>query len=146
MEKALFLDIDGVLNNTASLAMGIHLLPEKCLLVSRIVDATDCGIVVSSTWRKLYEQDYLREMLGRVGLWMHVGQFDYTPEFGRGTRGMEINAWLNTVKGVKNYIIIDDDSDMLPEQKPHFIQTNHNVGLTERDTRLAIDMLSKPTL
>ena len=31
------------------------------------------------------------------------------------------------------YAILDDDSDMLLEQKDHFVQTDNNIGLTDKD-------------
>jgi hypothetical protein len=43
---------------------------------------------------------------------------------------------------VKNYIILDDDCDMLFYQKEHFIKTSQYKGLTESDTKTAINILN----
>ncbi|AFC22330.1 hypothetical protein GAP161_220 [Cronobacter phage vB_CsaM_GAP161] len=52
-------------------------------------------------------------------------------------RGDEIKAWIDTF-GCKNYLILDDDTDMLPEQSEHFINTDGFVGLTEEQSTYAI--------
>ena len=44
---------------------------------------------------------------------------------------------------VKNYIIIDDDSDMLYNQREHFIHTSFMSGLTNELTDKAISILNK---
>jgi hypothetical protein len=45
-------------------------------------------------------------------------------------RGHEIKAWLDDHIEVTHYAIVDDDCDMLPEQKPQFVQTFYEDGLT----------------
>jgi hypothetical protein len=42
-----------------------------------------------------------------------------------------------------NYVIIDDDADMLEEQLPYFIQTRFMVGLTKENVKEAINILNK---
>ena len=49
--RIVFLDIDGVLNNKASFANGIEIIPEKVLLVNEICGITGAKIVLSSAWR-----------------------------------------------------------------------------------------------
>jgi hypothetical protein len=48
-------------------------------------------------------------------------------------RGAEIKAYLVEHPEINYYIIIDDDTDMLPEQSGHFIKTDPLVGFTIRD-------------
>lgn len=45
---------------------------------------------------------------------------------------------------VKNYVILDDDSDMLLSQKEHFVKTSWNTGLLEEHTEQAIKILTTP--
>ena len=109
--------------------------------LNKLIEETDAKIVISSTWRmsgiefmkKVWE---LEEMKGEI-----IG---ITPSLRtKGIhipRGMEIDYYLeNDLKfhhinwsreeqdrvirasGVENYIIIDDDSDMLYKQRHHFI-------------------------
>lgn len=63
-------------------------------------------------------------------------------------RGNEINKWIrnnNDVLGsyleFKNYVILDDDNDMLLTQKDNFIQTNHLFGLTDEIMKQVIKKL-----
>jgi hypothetical protein len=46
------------------------------------------------------------------------------------SRGHEIQAWLRECTEKPRYAIIDDDSDILPIQRPNFFQTNGADGLT----------------
>ena len=43
---------------------------------------------------------------------------------------------------VKDYVILDDDSDMLDEQKEHFVQTSTEFGLTFETSSQAIKVLN----
>ena len=58
-------------------------------------------------------------------------------------RGAEIAYWIekNNYKG--KYIIIDDTQDMLNSQKPFFIITNSNFGLTQKDALKAVEILNR---
>lgn len=136
MNKVLFLDVDGVLNN-GSWAMEMYergvrvfrdgLLFEPSLVqLRRIVDETGAAIVVSSSWRldpEAYEQ--LREWLAKYGMVIH----DQTPWVG-GDRGEDITAWFNRNPGRYRYVILDDDDDMGRHLK-HLVRTDFNIGLTE---------------
>ncbi len=42
-----------------------------------------------------------------------------------------------------NYVILDDDNDMLPEQRDNFFRTNFMLGLTEEKANLIIDFFKK---
>jgi hypothetical protein len=57
-------------------------------------------------------------------------------------RGKEINAWLSGQELPYNYVILDDNSDMLPDQKNNFINTSPFVGLTSHDAEEAIRILN----
>jgi hypothetical protein len=139
--KVIFLDIDGVLNNQASLAEGIHLLPEKCLLVKRIVEETDAKIVISSTWRIGEDIKHLRNILWRSGI-PRSAIIDKTPIIDDGIRGSEIEEWLKNNNHVIGYIIIDDDSDFFDYQKKFFINTHFTIGITNKDVRKSIELLA----
>ena len=71
-------------------------------------------------------------------------------------RGVEIKQWIDTnihsdnMKNWKrkklgvdyNYVILDDDSDMLLEQKDNFVRTTSEIGLTDDDVKKAILILN----
>ncbi len=145
--KILFLDIDGVVNckNTSQRHRGfIGIDPYMALLVNRIVEATGAKVVLSSTWRVL--EACRNEVKSQVIDFMDVtppSTYNKTTEH-NSTRGEEIQAWLdeNGYK-VKKYAILDDDTDMLPEQLPNYFQTTWEVGLTEEIANKVIKHLNK---
>jgi hypothetical protein len=121
----LFLDVDGVLNDRESFkgATTTKVLSKKCVeQFKRIIAECNPEVVLSSTWR-LYP-DHAQVIWDLVG-----HELPATPERRTGRRGSEIAGFLANHPG-RRYIIVDDDSDMLPEQKPYFIQTETEVGLT----------------
>ena len=105
MNRVIFLDVDGVLNN-GSWAMEMYdkgirtyrddILYEPALeRLKRIVDATDAQIVVSSSWRQIpTAYKHLQEWLEMYG--MKVA--DITSYVG-GCRGDDITAWFNRNPG-----------------------------------------------
>lgn len=123
--KVLFLDIDGVVNcaTTAQRHRGaIGIDPYMALLVGRIIIATDCKVVLSSTWR-LWE-NARREVHEQV-----CGFIDVTPTVHSSFRGDEVKAWLDAHPNVTKYAILDDNSDFLPDQ-PLF-KTSFATGITQ---------------
>jgi hypothetical protein len=130
--KILFLDIDGVLNNIASLAEGVHIISDKCVMLRECLKDVDAQIVVSSSWRILYDVEMLRQILRRSGLNNPI--IDVTPKV-NGCRGLEIYQWLSENEQVTKYCIVDDDSDMLDEQLDFFVKCDTKVGLTSREIR-----------
>lgn len=58
-------------------------------------------------------------------------------------RGVEIKQYLDEHQEIENYVILDDDSDMLLSQKDHFIKTDSESGISEEDVKRAIEILNK---
>ena len=128
----IFLDIDGVLNSIDSMAafhaLGKHEQEVTLDIVSigllkKLCETTGAQIVISSTWR-----------IGRiipdfVAIFNHYGWVDapvisFTGRGGTGTvRGDEIQDWIET-NCVSNYVILDDDSDMLDSQLGNFVHVS----------------------
>ena len=146
MNRVIFLDVDGVLNN-GSWAMemydkGIRTYRDDILYeptlerLKRIVDATDAQIVVSSSWRQIpTAYKHLQEWLEMYG--MKVA--DITPYVG-GCRGDDITAWFNRNPGEWSYVILDDEDDM-DGHMDHLVQTDFDVGLIDEDCERAISLL-----
>ena len=136
-------------------------------LLNKLIDETGAKIVISSTWRhggiefikKVWEME---EMSGEI-----IG---ITPSLRtKGLhipRGMEIEYYLNNdllfqhinwdeviqqqyieTSGVENYIIIDDDSDMLYNQRNHFVHVlpspRNKDGFNQHYYEIAKSMLEK---
>ena len=135
--KVLFLDIDGVLNSARScianhgyphgfepdqLAMFDHIAVG---LIRGLCAKGGVSVVVSSAWRILHHWD-------AIGRGLDLPTMDSTPRL-VGERGKEIAAWLAAHPEVTQYAIVDDDDDMLPEQRPFFVRTNGMDGLMYAD-------------
>jgi len=146
--KVLFLDIDGVVNcvTTAQRHRGmIGIDPYMALLVDRIIQATGCEVVLSSTWR-LFEESR-KEVKKQVCDFIDVTPHLPLREFGGSCdaesceRGMEVAAWLKDHPEVTQYAILDDNSDFMGYQ-PLF-KTSWSTGLTQEIANEVIAHLNK---
>ncbi len=150
LKKILFLDIDGVLNNhdTFKKSLGRHqtnklIDPYMALLLHRIIEATGCEVVLSSSWRHFNKGQPVKEA--------GIPFIDITGDCCSGVRGVEINDWINVTLPYEvrsdpsqfRYAILDDDSDMLLSQKDNFFQTTFEDGLTDDIAKLVIEHLNK---
>lgn len=138
-DKVLFLDIDGVLNCANEEGM---IRPELAARFHRIVKETNCGVVLSSTWRGHPEWERILRDLGVqtanfVGITPYLGKQGEHPRLS--FRANEIKAWLET-HPIRNYVILDDDNDFLDDQT--LIRVDSSVGLSEKDADMAISILN----
>ena len=110
---------------------------ERLGWLSDLCNELDIKVVISSTWRMGKTIEELQEIINYCG-----GSFEIigkTERLGY-ERGIEISKWLqDNIKpethgcfssDFYSYVIIDDDSDMLLNQAPHFFQTDAYSGLT----------------
>lgn len=148
--KILFLDFDGVITTYQS-KWKIDM--DKVEIINDICDKTDAKIVVSSSWRKGYRgvvhtfQEYLKQYFVKNE---YVGLFKFNKFIDNiigltdsgSFRGNEIKFYMNDHPDIENYVIVDDDSDMLDEQLFNFVQTDTYEGITERDAKLCVDVLN----
>ncbi len=100
----------------------------------------DLKIVVSSTWRLGETVESLQKILAPAKL-VSAAVIDVTPRFPGKPRGEEIQDWLNRHPDVTDYVIIDDDSDMLESQKDHFVHTSTLHGFQYGDKLWALRIL-----
>lgn len=151
--KLLFLDVDGVLNNLEVLSssrfsdpLGDHHLK----LLKILVAATDCKIVLSSTWRLFNEsRTSLKIAFEEHGIPQWIG---CTPDLKSGPRSAEIVQWLKDNTSVPIVAAgIDDDEDIdigtdhgLPVHfKPFF--TTFQDGLTDKTVKEVIEWFNSKT-
>ena len=144
--KIIFLDIDGVLtSHRTAIAFGWYptglsdlkskIDPVALALLQGICRGSDASVVISSTWRKFLRREELQVALG-------LPIIDVTPVLDGMRRGNEIDAWLTRHPEVTHYCIVDDDTDMLPEQKrDHFVHINEREGITFGDADMIACML-----
>ena len=170
MEKYIFLDIDGVLATPKSIE-GVggewRIEDEKQELLKHIIDSTGANIVLSSSWRK-WDLETTIEFMKQEGFWFYdliIGvtirayqYIDRTKKIHLSIpRGVEIYQWIDTNIHSDNgknwgrkklgldyqYVILDDDCDMLYVQRNNFVNTNSDLGLTDDDCELAIEILNR---
>lgn len=148
MKKIIFLDIDGVIcvnwmDFVDEFGHGFN--KDYVNNLQKIIDKTGAKIVLSSTWRKaglsnMQRMWEMRDLPGEL--------IDVTPVFNT-SRGEEIAEYLRE-NPCDKYVIIDDDSDFLPEQKPFFVRTSVNkhtgafngLGLTQECAEQVINILN----
>jgi len=140
MARIIMLDIDGVLNShrSAVAMQTFHTLdPIAVKMLFRVVTLAEAKIVISSTWR--HDKQWLTTIWGALRQagwpWVHSGflPLGECPIIDRtdslpGDRGIEIQAWLDANPEYDDYIILDDDSDMLDSQMDRFIKCYHHTG------------------
>jgi len=135
--KILFLDIDGVLNseiyykNLSHSDNGMSRFdPNSVELIKKLVQEFSLQIVISSTWR-YGAADRLMHELKDSKLIGYLYNEWFTPVIHPAHRGTEIKLWLDLHPEVFDYIIIDDDENILEEQMRRFVKTDLHEGMTE---------------
>jgi hypothetical protein len=180
--RVLFLDIDGVLNSEsfgraleakhrqlghddlakvdptcACFKLENQIDDAAVTRLNRLVAETGSKVVISSSWRKLFDSIELHRILSAHGLVAEIigetpnaydegVRFDMKMEYGtdgeRLYRGHEIDYWLRYQgEGVDRFVILDDCSDMVMHMS-RLVQTDPEVGLTDEDVDLAIRVMS----
>jgi hypothetical protein len=148
---------------------GSSFYSKSVILLNKLIIDTGANIVISSTWR----HNGLDEM---KNMWMYRGMqgkiIGITPSLHikdchhSVPRGFEIQEFLSTEfgfyhcnwseeeqlkvikkSGIENYIIIDDDSDMLYNQRNHFIHVlpspRNKSGFNEHYASSSLSTLEK---
>jgi hypothetical protein len=167
MVKIIFLDIDGVIATPNKIEDGMWgLCDTRQELLGEILEKTNAKIVLSSSWRKPTVKETKEYMLSQ-GFWFSdkiIGvtirayhEIKFLNKIHLSIpRGVEIKQWIDTHihsdngKNFKrkklnidyNFVIIDDDTDMLFEHKNNFVNTDAYNGLTKKDVKKAIKILN----
>lgn len=123
--------------------------------LNHIIEKTGAKVVISSTWRKSHSVQELQELLEKVGFIGEIigrtpslylnknGEESYTIP-----RGCEIDCWLkNTFDwddlAYVRYVILDDDSDMLFQQRENFFRVDGYCGITPNLAYRVINFLNR---
>lgn len=109
--------------------------PQKWKWLSEWCNETDTKICISSTWKhhfgvKGYVSTPEKWEDALVKLGFKEGTYVGITGDRRTLRGDEIKDWLDKHPEVEDYAILDDDSDMLPEQFMKFHHTDGWFGLS----------------
>lgn len=153
--KIIFLDIDGVLNSAEyRRQLGMRYYSEiidrkKMPMLKKIVDATDAKIVLSTSWRKFWNErdsqlDSVGQYINEIFAEFDMSVYSKTPVIENAGRSAEITAWMTRKGYVDGYVILDDkDFSWSPELRIHFIRTDCNGnGLDDTQVQDAIDVLN----
>lgn len=152
--KVVFLDIDGVLNQSNYRKemikkghLSVILQREHLTLLKKVVDATDASIVLISSWRKFWRCEgsvdsagqQIEQALDEYGLFI----IDKTPVLHEGSRSDEVEQWLKNKHYVEQYVILDDN-DFLWSRKlqPHWVWCPAVTGFTDQLADVAINVLN----
>jgi len=134
-QRILFLDIDGVLNseeyyrNSRNSGKDFYPFdPASVSFIKALVEDFSLKIVISSTWR-YGAIDKLMHELKKNKLLDYLYHEWFTPVIHPAHRGTEIKLWLDLHPEVTDYVIIDDDSNILEEQKNNFVNTSLHLGM-----------------
>ncbi len=132
-----FLDIDGVLNSAnyfktrekdENLSRDENQIDPQA--VGFLNEISDWNFVLSSTWRRFKTLEQINTLLKSRGFLGEV--FSFTPKLDSpNLRGNEILQWIqDNIEGeFDNYIIFDDDSDMLYWQRNNFLHVDGYWGI-----------------
>ena len=146
--KAIFLDIDGVLNSDEHTAFiksfvtysdnMIEPFDDDCLYnLKYIVDETDAKIIITSIWRLF--PDYLYIVMNKLeeyGLDKNVISLTTSNKYK--DKLQEIAVKLKKL-GITDYVVLDNDNTLNLDR--HII-TNNATGLTEIDAKQAVKILT----
>lgn len=134
-----YLDFDGVLNSANYFKNNIknpdlsrdenQIDPQAVEFLNEIAD---WNFVLSSTWRKFKTLEQINVLLASRGFKGKI--IAATPELSHPClRGNEIYAWMQEnipdASDFTNYIVLDDDSDLLYWQRNNFIQVDGYWGI-----------------
>lgn len=170
LTKILFLDFDGVLNDSIRIQIlkewkGIKwgcdwIRPELVKILNRIISETEAKIVVSSSWRGKFNKEQLQEILNEQGF---IGEVIGTTKILSERnifkdevplkfydRSDEILLWIeeNNLNG--NWAVLDDIWDGFKNQKDNkefmknLVITNSYTGIKEDIAEIAIGALNRP--
>lgn len=140
--KIIFLDFDGVIaplaiHNSANRGFSIT----ACANLQSILDKeSEARIVISSSWRRLGLEE-CKKILKECNIDslkvidVTDGDGGWEPQF----REPQIQRWLDAHDDVTNYLVIDDFP--LPKFYTNSIKPNGYIGLTQKDTEMAIRIL-----
>jgi hypothetical protein len=98
--------------------------------LSEFCNKNDYKICISSVWKNNFKEiNEWNDALIKLGF--NDGIFIGITGNRQTLRGTEIKEWVNNHKDTKNYVILDDDNDMLPEQLfTCYFQVDNWYGLT----------------
>lgn len=165
--KVVFLDFDGVLNsqkffqkkgNRRTMSHGLsfgasQLDPQALALLDQLIEASGAKIVISSSWRHLWDVPEIIAMFESRGFKNIDAIIGKTGNSTTDHRGTEVQEFLDLERERKEvddqhdpitaYVILDDTDEFDTTQRQNFVKTHPAVGLTPADVKRALNILSQ---
>lgn len=156
--KIIFLDFDGVLNDTVTehvmtdeirkdeflyAAEGVD--HDKVMRLNRIIEATGAYIVITTSWKNAYGFTFLCRVLRYRGLKGFIlGAVEHLARTEERFlyRADEIEDWLNHVPSVISYVILDDMP--MRQLSDRHVEPDSSIGLQDEHVDQAVEILSRP--
>lgn len=139
--KVIFLDFDGVIVPFGKASLSDKAIAEAVKhFNSLLAKEPDAKIVISSAWRQ-HGLGYCKRFLQGLGI-------DSERVVGitgteKGSRGYQIQAYLCREPQIKQFVILDDWSDM-DHLMNKLVKCSSFIGLTAKEVDLAVETLNKP--
>ena len=148
--KFIFLDVDGVLNDEATLMQDSDINPDHVKRLRQIVESTGAKIVLSSSWRigfndKMEARGPISKTLFDALKKENLTLFAKTVELRSNSRSEEIEVFLKENK-CDNFVILDDedwDFEWKTFLRHNFVHTTFKNGLTDANVENAIRILNR---
>ena len=143
--KAIFLDIDGVLNTSSfdfSLP-GHPLSPSAIERINMLAARTGAAVVLTTSWREMFPWPECANILREHGMTADVvGETrvlaNSTDSLGP-VRRREIEDYVQR-ESISQYVVIDDQL-VYPDGHPKFVRTDEAEGFTQAELERAIAIL-----
>lgn len=162
----LFLDIDGVLNNTSSRAAVKCLFHHVLTYLDRPLKKTDLDIdefnmqlvinlinkyqfkvVITSMWRFGAKPEWFQQLFALYGLELPIERIDFITlsdyESDEGMRSQFIEEYV-LQNGCVKFICVDDTIDHYDRYFDRLILTQMKTGFTVEDFKKCVDIMEKP--
>lgn len=153
-----FLDIDGVLNHQEFYLSGrfskedmkvayeeSHIDKKSLEIFNKFCIETNSKVVISSTWRLNRTVEELRGIFKNVEATFEI--VGKTERCCSRIRGVEIYNWWKANKDkYSNFVIFDDDADMLLWQAHNYFKIDSMVGITANVTYRASKFLNEDVI
>lgn len=166
MKPHLFLDIDGVMNNTGSREATKCLFHHVLTFLGRPLQKTDLDIdefnaqlvidlitkyefkvVITSMWRFGAKPEWFQQLFALYGLQIPLDRIgmitldDY--ECDEGMRSQFIEKYIQD-NGVTDYLCLDDTFDHYDRLLDRLVLTEMKTGFTVEDFKKCVDIMEKP--
>ena len=148
-DKFIFLDFDGVITTPFT---DWKLSNHHIGIIRHILETTRSKTIISSSWRRTNIKNTI-EFLSTIGYYVpfkfpligsvvaQTSGYDiYEVHSSRGSYLQKVIDYLDIPK--ENYIIIDDNNDLLITQQDRFVQTNFLTGITIQDAVKCVQLLT----